>query len=68
MLAGLLTYGAGTLLALLATQFETLLLARVIAAFGAAVGSGGDPDHAARQLSGQRSGAGLFGDGHRALP
>ena len=32
MLAGLLTYGAGTLLALLATQFETLLLARVIAA------------------------------------
>lgn len=39
MLAGLLTYGAGTLLALLATQFETLLLARVIAAFGAAVGS-----------------------------
>ncbi|WP_421164965.1 MFS transporter, partial [Aeromonas dhakensis] len=39
MLAGLLTYGAGTLLALLATEFETLLLARVIAAFGAAVGS-----------------------------
>ena len=39
MLAGLLTYGAGTLLALLAAQFETLLLARVIAAFGAAVGS-----------------------------
>lgn len=39
MLAGLLAYGAGTLLALLATQFETLLLARVIAAFGAAVGS-----------------------------
>ena len=39
MLAGLLTYGAGTLLAFLATQFETLLLARVIAAFGAAVGS-----------------------------
>ncbi len=39
MLAGLMTYGAGTLLALLATQFETLLLARVIAAFGAAVGS-----------------------------
>ncbi len=54
MLAGLLTYGAGTLLALLATQFETLLLARVIAA-----GFCGDPDHAARQLSGQRSGAGL---------
>ena len=39
MLAGLMTYGAGTLLALLATEFETLLLARVIAAFGAAVGS-----------------------------
>ena len=39
MLAGLLTYGVGTLLALLAKQFETLLLARVISAFGAAVGS-----------------------------
>ncbi|MFQ1643214.1 multidrug effflux MFS transporter [Aeromonas veronii] len=39
MLAGLLTYGVGTLLALLANQLETLLLARVIAAFGAAVGS-----------------------------
>lgn len=39
MLAGLLTYGVGTLLALLANQFETLLLARVISAFGAAVGS-----------------------------
>ena len=39
MLAGLLTYGFGTLLALLATQFETLLAARVISAFGAAVGS-----------------------------
>lgn len=39
MLAGLLTYGFGTLLALLATQFETLLAARVILAFGAAVGS-----------------------------
>lgn len=39
MLAGLLTYGLGTLLALLANQFETLLLARVISAFGAAVGS-----------------------------
>jgi Bcr/CflA subfamily drug resistance transporter len=39
MLAGLLTYGLGTLLALLATQFETLLLARIISAFGAAVGS-----------------------------
>ncbi|MGY3960250.1 multidrug effflux MFS transporter [Aeromonas popoffii] len=39
MLAGLLTYGAGTLLALLANRFEVLLLARVISAFGAAVGS-----------------------------
>ena len=39
MLAGLLTYGLGTLLALLATEFETLLLARIISAFGAAVGS-----------------------------
>jgi len=39
MLAGLLTYGLGTLLALLATEFETLLLARVVSAFGAAVGS-----------------------------
>ena len=39
MLAGLLTYGGGTLLALLVNQFETLLLARVIAAFGAAAGS-----------------------------
>lgn len=39
ILAGLLTYGLGTLLALLATEFETLLVARVISAFGAAVGS-----------------------------
>ncbi|MGL4356227.1 MAG: multidrug effflux MFS transporter [Aeromonas popoffii] len=39
MLAGLLTYGAGTLLALLTNRFEVLLLARVISAFGAAVGS-----------------------------
>ncbi|MFM4826287.1 multidrug effflux MFS transporter [Aeromonas bivalvium] len=39
MLAGLLTYGVGTLLALLANEFEVLLLARVISAFGAAVGS-----------------------------
>ncbi|MCH7371946.1 MFS transporter [Aeromonas sp. MR16] len=39
MLAGLLTYGLGALLALLATEFETLLVARVISAFGAAVGS-----------------------------
>ncbi|MGN7512169.1 multidrug effflux MFS transporter [Aeromonas salmonicida] len=39
MLAGLLTYGAGSLLALLANQFETLMLARILSAFGAAVGS-----------------------------
>lgn len=39
MLAGLFTYGVGTLLALLASEFETLLLARVVSAFGAAVGS-----------------------------
>ena len=39
MLAGLFTYWLGTLLALLANQFEVLLLARVISAFGAAVGS-----------------------------
>jgi Bcr/CflA subfamily drug resistance transporter len=39
MLAGLLTYGAGSLLALMAHQFETLLVARIISAFGAAVGS-----------------------------
>ena len=39
MLAGLLTYGAGTLLALLTKEFEILLLARVVSAFGAAVGS-----------------------------
>lgn len=39
MLAGLFTYGVGTLLALLASEFEILLLARVVSAFGAAVGS-----------------------------
>ncbi|MFB2862711.1 multidrug effflux MFS transporter [Aeromonas sp. MdU4] len=39
MLAGLLTYALGALLALLANEFETLLLARIISAFGAAVGS-----------------------------
>ncbi|WP_349920458.1 multidrug effflux MFS transporter [Aeromonas veronii] len=39
MLAGLLTYGLGTLMALLANQFEVLLLARIVSAFGAAVGS-----------------------------
>ncbi|GHY56353.1 MFS transporter [Vibrio cholerae] len=39
MLAGLLTYGLGALLALLTSQFEILLVARVISAFGAAVGS-----------------------------
>lgn len=39
MLAGLLTYALGSLLAILANQFELLLLARIISAFGAAVGS-----------------------------
>ncbi|MCG9595522.1 multidrug effflux MFS transporter [Vibrio sp. Isolate25] len=39
MLAGLLTYGLGALLALVTNKFEILLLARVISAFGAAVGS-----------------------------
>lgn len=39
MLAGLLTYGVGTLLALLANEFEVLLLARIVSAFGAAAGS-----------------------------
>ncbi len=39
MLAGLLTYGAGAGLALLATNFTTLLIARMLSAFGAAVGS-----------------------------
>ncbi|MBY7968849.1 multidrug effflux MFS transporter [Vibrio fluvialis] len=39
MLAGILTYGLGALLALVTNKFEILLLARVISAFGAAVGS-----------------------------
>ncbi|KXF80740.1 multidrug effflux MFS transporter [Enterovibrio coralii] len=39
MLAGLLTYGTGCALAIVANDFSLVLLARVIAAFGAAVGS-----------------------------
>ncbi|WP_394147539.1 multidrug effflux MFS transporter [Shewanella atlantica] len=39
MLYGLLTYGIGALLAITTRQFEVLLLARVVSAFGAAVGS-----------------------------
>jgi len=39
MIYGLITYGIGALLALLAGSFDTLLLARIISAFGAAVGS-----------------------------
>ncbi len=39
MIYGLVTYGIGALIALLAGNFETLLLARIISAFGAAVGS-----------------------------
>ncbi len=39
MLAGLLTYGVGSVIALLSSSFEVLLLARVISAFGAATGS-----------------------------
>ncbi|WP_076408017.1 Bcr/CflA family efflux MFS transporter [Shewanella sp. UCD-KL12] len=39
MIAGLLTYGIGSIIALLANSFELLLLARVISAFGAATGS-----------------------------
>ena len=39
MLCGLLTYALGSLLALLVNDFEFLLLARVVSAFGAAVGS-----------------------------
>lgn len=39
MIYGLITYGIGALIALLAGNFETLLLARIISAFGAAVGS-----------------------------
>lgn len=39
MLCGLLTYGVGCLLAIMATDFDMVLIARVISAFGAAVGS-----------------------------
>ncbi|GAQ14138.1 multidrug resistance protein D [Myroides odoratimimus] len=39
MLSGLITYTLASVLALLATNFETILIARFIAAFGIAVGS-----------------------------
>ncbi|UWX95244.1 MFS transporter [Enterobacter mori] len=39
MMAGLLCYGAGSALALVATDFSVLLLARMVAAMGAAAGS-----------------------------
>lgn len=39
MLLGLVTYGVGATLAIFATSFETLMLARIISAFGAATGS-----------------------------
>ncbi|MCD1216698.1 multidrug effflux MFS transporter [Vibrio cholerae] len=39
MLAGLFTYGVGAFIALVTTNFEVLMLARVVSAFGAAVGS-----------------------------
>jgi len=39
MLLGLFTYGIGAVIALLAKDFNTILFARVITAFGAAVGS-----------------------------
>jgi Bcr/CflA subfamily drug resistance transporter len=39
MIYGLAIYGLGTILALLCTDFTILLIARLIAAFGAAVGS-----------------------------
>lgn len=39
MLSGLITYALASVLALLATNFETILIARFIAAFGIAVGS-----------------------------
>lgn len=41
MLVGLLVYGVASVAALLSHQFETLLAARMLAAFGAAVGSVG---------------------------
>ncbi|MCW7555766.1 multidrug effflux MFS transporter [Endozoicomonas gorgoniicola] len=39
MLSGLIVYGCGALLALFTHRFEWLMLARVVSAFGAAVGS-----------------------------
>lgn len=39
MLSGLITYTFASVLALLATNFETILIARFVAAFGIAVGS-----------------------------
>ncbi|BAJ03189.1 multidrug effflux MFS transporter [Shewanella violacea] len=39
MLFGLVTYGLGATLAIFATSFETLMLARILSAFGAATGS-----------------------------
>ncbi|OPC05220.1 MFS transporter [Elizabethkingia ursingii] len=39
MIYGLLSYSAGTILALISKSFEILLLARIISAFGIAVGS-----------------------------
>lgn len=39
MIYGLTTYGAGALIALFSSHFETLLFARSLAAFGAAAGS-----------------------------
>ncbi|MGF1757716.1 multidrug effflux MFS transporter [Photobacterium sagamiensis] len=39
MLAGLVTYGVGAALAMMAPDFEVLMLARILSAFGAAVGS-----------------------------
>jgi MFS family permease len=39
MLAGLLTYGVGAGLAITATLFDVVLVARIVSAFGAAVGS-----------------------------
>ena len=39
MMAGLLCYGAGSVMAIVATDFSFLLLARVVAAIGAAAGS-----------------------------
>lgn len=39
MLSGLFTYSTGAIIALVARNFEILLLARIISAFGIAVGS-----------------------------